>query len=365
MDQTMPSLSTHLTEARETAREQLLAAWQIHADRIREQLESGWQEELDHIFAERFAEMQNLVEQEFAASVEHRASEKIGEQVQLARTSAQREITEWLNQASRRLKQTESRDVWIRTFLEAVSQFCGRAALFAVAGNKLKFEGGLEIESESDIEIPLSDAPAFQNVIESKDTVVAAGTKGELSEQAAALLGDTSAKRIYLFPVLLRQKVEGILYAEAGADPVDVSALELVASLAANSITETEVVTVQAKRDDLVRIAGIDLSGAAPAATLPAVPRAEQEVHLKAQRFARTQVAHLLLYKVQQVKAGRATKDLYGTLKGEIDAGREAYREQFMATCPSMVDYYHQELVKTLANRDQSALGNTYPGPLG
>ncbi len=364
MDQTTPSLSTHLTEARDTAREQLLAAWQLHVDRVREQLDSGWQDQLDHIFSERFTEMQAQLEQAFASAVEEHSSHKADQQLGLARTSAQREITELLNQASRRLKQTESREVWIRTFLEAASHFCGRAALFAVAGSKLKFEGGLEIDTDAELEIPLEQAPAFQNVIQSKDTVVAIGTERELSAEAARLFGDTSEKRIYLFPVLLRQKVEGILYAEPGEDPVDVSALELVTSLAANSISETEVVTVQPKRDDLVRITGVDL-GTTPSSAAPNAPKAEQEAHLRAQRFARTQVAHLLLYKVQQVKTGRAVRDLYGTLKGEIDAGREAYREQFMAAFPSMVDYYHRELVNTLANRDQAVLGNSYPGPLG
>jgi hypothetical protein len=273
-----------------------------------------------------------------------------------------------LNQTARRLRLAENREVWIRTLLEAASSFCSRAVLFAVAGKKLKFEGGLGIgdPEKNEPEIPLAEAPAFANAVESQDTVVAIGTRSELSEAAADLLGDTSAKRIYLFPLVFRQLVVGVLYAEPDEDQaIDVGALELITSLAANSIAETEVVTVKGKRDDLVTISGIDMSRALePEPATQILPKTDQEIHLRAQRFARTQVAHLLLYKVQQVRGGRAERDLYGTLKGEIDAGREAFRQQFLSNYPSMVDYYHRELVQTLANRDAALLGTNYPGPL-
>ena len=88
MDPSTPSLSAHLSEARDTAREQLLAAWQIHVERVRDQLESGWQEQLDQIFSDRFNEMQEQLEHDFAASVELHAEDKVSSQLGLARTSA-------------------------------------------------------------------------------------------------------------------------------------------------------------------------------------------------------------------------------------------------------------------------------------
>ena len=45
------------------------------------------------------------------------------------------------------------------------------------------------------------------------------------------LLGDASEKKVYLFPVVARQNVVAVLYAEPGDRPVDVSAMELLASL--------------------------------------------------------------------------------------------------------------------------------------
>jgi hypothetical protein len=47
-----------------------------------------------------------------------------------------------------------------------------------------------------------------------------------------------------------------------------------------------------------------------------------------------------------------------------VDAGRAAFQKTFLAATPTMVDYFHLELVRTLANDDSSFLGNEYPGPL-
>jgi hypothetical protein len=94
------------------------------------------------------------------------------------------------------------------------------------------------------------------------------------------------------------------------------------------------------------------------------LPPAEQELHLRAQRFARVQVAEIRLYQSQAVKQGRAERAVYHALKADLDRGREAYRQQFLTDCPSMVDYFHVEVVRTLANDDASLLGPDYPGPL-
>jgi hypothetical protein len=72
----------------------------------------------------------------------------------------------------------------------------------------------------------------------------------------------------------------------------------------------------------------------------------------------------MLLHKVKQVRNGRASNNLYRELKGDIDAGREAFRQQYIETCPSMVDYFHLELVRTLARDASGALGPDYPGPV-
>jgi hypothetical protein len=97
---------------------------------------------------------------------------------------------------------------------------------------------------------------------------------------------------------------------------------------------------------------------------MTSLSREEQDLHLRAQRFARVQVAEMRLYKSGMVKDGRTKQNIYGALREEIDLSREAFRAQFMSGTKSMVDYFHLELVHTLANDDPALLGQDYPGPL-
>jgi hypothetical protein len=93
------------------------------------------------------------------------------------------------------------------------------------------------------------------------------------------------------------------------------------------------------------------------------LPAETQRMHLQAQRFARVKVAELRLYHAEAVREGRAKSDLYGTLREELDRLRAEYQKSFMAV-PTMVDYFHLELIRTLAHDDDRLLGTDYPGPL-
>jgi hypothetical protein len=340
--QNVSDLKAAVDQARSLAREQVAAAWQLHIERVREELESGWRERLDQIFNERFDDVESRLRSGFVQSLENGLSR------------CRKEVADGLNETARRLRGAENREEWIRTLIEASAPHCGRAALFAVTPK------GLSMGDHPPI--PLASAPAFGGAIESKDTVVAVGTPRELSLEVSSLLGDASSKKVYLFPVVVRQNVVAVLYAEGSEHAVDVGALELLAFLAAASIDATETVVVKTPASDLIRITGASSPAAGPVWT--ELPRAQQELHLRAQRFARTRVAEMLLHKVRQVHTGRESHNLYTMLKEEIEAGREAFRREFIETCPSMVDYFHLELQRTLAKDDPIALGPDYPGPL-
>ena len=72
----------------------------------------------------------------------------------------------------------------------------------------------------------------------------------------------------------------------------------------------------------------------------------------------------IALYHSDAVQAGRSRRNLYDLLRQPIDDARQGFRNQFFAGCPSMVDYLHLELTRTLANDDPDLFGSTYPGPL-
>jgi hypothetical protein len=277
-----------------------------------------------------------------------------------ARAAERRELTAQLNNALRRLQQSESRDIWVRTLLDAAAPFCAQAACFRVEGNRAIFEGISEAEADPPaLDFDLTSAPALASAAESKDVVVTAATAGQLSEDVQTLL-QFRGQKLYVFPLVNRTGTTALLCADPGDTPVDVSALELLASVGAFTVPVPE----PPKPAGLIRIAAPPSRPSAARPTWEDLPGADQEIHLRAQRFARTRIADLILHKTEKVREGRASRDLYGTLRFDIDAGRETFRSQFVRGCPSMVDYYHLELVRTLAQDNADLLGPDYPGPL-
>ena len=100
-----------------------------------------------------------------------------------------------------------------------------------------------------------------------------------------------------------------------------------------------------------------------PAASWEDLSPTDQQLHLRAQRFARVLVAEIRLKHAEAVQSGRTRRDLYSALRQPIDSARQAFREQFFS-CPSMVDYLDLEITRTLAHEDPALLGHSYPGPL-
>jgi hypothetical protein len=90
---------------------------------------------------------------------------------------------------------------------------------------------------------------------------------------------------------------------------------------------------------------------------------AEQKVHKDAKRFARLLVSEIDLYNKGKVAEGRKNRDLYKRLKSDIDRSRQTFEKRFGKVLSKQVDYFHDEMVKTLAANDASALGPEYPGP--
>lgn len=359
------SLEQSLEDVRRAAREQLHAAWQLYTERVQEELEKGWPEHLQRVIDERFAEITRFVEQEAERRAATLATARLEEAAERASREASRKLAERLNQAARRLRSASDSREWSGALLEVALLFAERALLFVVSGDVLRLEsaaGDGAAEAFAGLNaIALAAAPAFRNAIEARDTVIALACPEEISSPLAERLALPEG-RVALMPVTLRGRVAAILCVPAKAEGTDFNALELLVALAAAAL-ETRPAGPDGAPGGLVLISGAGRGGL----RLPAWPqltKEEQDFHIKAQRFARVRVAELRLYKSEAVKEGRAARNLYARLREEIDAGREAFRTEFMNRCPSMVDYFHLELVRTLANEDETLLGPDYPGPL-
>lgn len=117
--------------------------------------------------------------------------------------------------------------------------------------------------------------------------------------------------------------------------------------------------------------AALELLGSLAAMTVPAsapvawtAPDQAIAPDASSKRFARVKVAEIQLYHGAAVKAGRAARDVYGALRTQIDAAREAFREKFLSNGNNSADDLHDEIVHALANDDATLLGPAYPGPL-
>ncbi|HEX7331935.1 MAG TPA: hypothetical protein VF290_10565 [Pyrinomonadaceae bacterium] len=88
----------------------------------------------------------------------------------------------------------------------------------------------------------------------------------------------------------------------------------------------------------------------------------ERRLHNDARRFARLLISEIKLYNEQKVAEGRSEHDLYDRLREYIDRSREMYDKRVKPEVASRYDYFHGELVNTLAEGDVSKLGSNYPG---
>lgn len=90
----------------------------------------------------------------------------------------------------------------------------------------------------------------------------------------------------------------------------------------------------------------------------------ERRLHNDARRFARLLVSEIKLYNEQKVKEGRSEGDIYDRLREDIDRSRQMYDKRVAPPVAARYDYFHQELVNTLAEGDSGKLGSSYPGEM-
>lgn len=77
-----------------------------------------------------------------------------------------------------------------------------------------------------------------------------------------------------------------------------------------------------------------------------------------ARRIARLLIADIRLFHEPAVTEGRRHRNLLSRLAPEIEKARQAYDEQVPPGVRSHTDYFHQELIRTLAGGDATLLGH-------
>ena len=96
---------------------------------------------------------------------------------------------------------------------------------------------------------------------------------------------------------------------------------------------------------------------APPTPAAPGRVPEEERKHEEARRFARLLVSEIRLYNEQAVQAGKIARDIYQRLKDDIDRSREMYDQRVPADVRGSSNYFHDELVRILADGEADALG--------
>jgi len=357
-----------------------------------------WRKVCEEYFSRLIEDLEPQVETEVESRVTAAIDAAVRGAVSDAAEHASRVLAEELNQGVRRLREAATADELYEILLDVTILFCEQAAVFSVHEKQARAERmrrPAEVPSPENgagsnlppLLFPLSAAAAFLTAYDTRDPVIAAATPVEISPELARLFKHEPEERVYLFPVVVTGSVEAILYAAGDVQAPPVELLATVAGLQLKTLKAAEpapppVPALEPKAEPLVSIATVAPAGAAPkplettgermaqpAAAKPhkewwALSRQEQHTHLAAQRFARVLVAEIRLQRPGAIHSARADRNLYRTLKAEIDAAREKFREKHMTLSPVMVDYLHLELVRSLADDDPILLGADYPGPL-
>lgn len=363
---------------------------------------AAWRKVCEEYFSRLIEDLEQQVETE----VESRVTAAIAAAVRGAVTDAigesRRALAEELNQGVRRLRQAADADDLYSTLLDVTLPFCEQAAIFSVHDKRARAErmrrpAGVHAGEDGAaaslpaLEFPVSEAAAFATALDTRDPVIAMCTPAEVSAALVQLLNHTRDESAYLFPLAAGETVAGIFYASSHVQAPPLELFSEVAGLqlrilaawavgAAGSEVSVDAAVAEADEkpaDPLVTISGYFLkqpkAAAASASDAGAPSRRnewwdlspkDQQMHVAAQRFARVQIAEMRLARPDAVRSGRVARDLYSAFKEPIDAARETFREKHMTKSPTMVDYLHLEVLRSLADNDANLLGPSYPGPL-
>jgi hypothetical protein len=300
-----------------------------------------------HLLENRFAQLSSDLDVFFAQS----------------REQTRREFAEQLNQAVRRLRLSPDADEICATLGDAAAKFSDGVLLFRIHDS---------VARNPRIDVPLAEAPAIASAADMQDPLVALATPAEVSAPLVEMLGHDDTARVHLFPVAVGEEVLALLYTWGAVQSPAIELLTQVAGAVWSTIpaplAEVEI-EAEPPVQELITIAAAPTPPPQPEPEAKApttwedLSPAEQQVHLRAQRFARVHVAEMRLQHPDAVKAGRTHRNLYNALRESIDAARTSFQEQFFS-CPSMVDYLDLELTRTLAHDEPELLGQSYPGPL-
>jgi hypothetical protein len=307
----------------------------------------------------------------------------------------------------------------LQVLTEEAEQMGVRAATFDVRGKAAwgasahGFGSGLTEKAFHGLVVPLSQDTPFRQVYETGGHVDLSAEGLRRNRNILDKFKPGPSEPILLLPVRSAGSVSAIFYADPGGKgaPLPVDGLKILAEFAgaqldrlmalgggmqveappaeepeaepveAAPIETVEAEPVEAEPLEEVAAAPPEPSQPEPAPAQPEPPpppppapaaagidlsqlsEEGQKLHKDAKRFAKLLVSEIELYNKAKVADGRKNGDLYKRLKSDIDRSRQTFEKRFGKTAAKQFDYFHDEIVRTLAANDAALLGADYPGP--
>jgi hypothetical protein len=297
---------------------------------------------------------------------------------------------------------TTQREI-LRSLLDSMAKYSGRSALFVVKGGAAtgwQGRGFSNNDGIKDIQLDTQNGLAARAL---QSRAVMNGKSGEMGGSFISSLGKPANDQVVVLPLLLKDKIAALVYADGGGDGLlDTAALEV---LVLNTSAWLEVASLRkvSQRDGdggasehaepapaaaSAPAFNDPFAGHAPRHAAPAPVAAAQPVmsdassgaaasapatdpfaglspedadlHRKAQRFARLLVDEIKLYNQVKVSEGRKNKDLYDRLKEDIEKSRATYQKRYGNTSAANADYFNNEVIRSLAEDDVSIMGANF-----
>jgi hypothetical protein len=304
----------------------------------------------------------------------------------------------------------------LRALLDAGSAHAARLALFVVKGGNAsgwQGRGFGDDESIKDFSLDMTAGPVAHSY---QSRRVAPANSAEMDGRFTQRFGGPDNEQILVLPLVLKDKVAALLYADGGSDGLlDAAALELLV-LATSSWLEVASLRKQTQKDtgetavasapqappppqaqtvssfsdpfashsprhiapktpepepepsvevvEVVHAASASAAASAAPATaadpFAGMSPEDADTHRKAQRFARLLVDEIKLYNQAKVAEGRRHKDLYDRLKEDIEKSRATYSKRYGTTVAASGDYFQKEVVRSLAEDDAGVMGGNF-----
>jgi hypothetical protein len=328
-----------------------------------------WREVVEKHHSALVDELSERLDSELRNAVSHAvAVERSQATGLLARAcdDARRSQAESLNLALRRLRHATGEEQILQLLTEGCALYAERSVVVVFESSQVRVASSQGVEAGS-VSFDIDSAPAIISAIDGRDPIVALATETEISPVLATIFSSPADEKAYLFPISGRLSVVAMLIAPGSVVSAPIELLCEAAGMRLENIlpAASSETSAMPHAGGLVQLSpGVPASATSEKRSWDELSSEDQKLHLQAQRTARVRIAEIRLYKEGELRSGVSGADIYGALKSDIDTARNQFLQSFLSKSPTMVDYLHLEILRSLAHDDDQLLGPGYPGPM-